>query len=183
MKPAAIPRFVENATLPDRYPGAFDACGRPEEAPPFPCAFLVFAQRPSAGGLRMTDLDAAAERHLGARLGSMGARREHEPPSRPFDGASVAIKRGALQGSRALVLRAATGEDRALVERAVSSGRAGGGLDALARRCEAVFVVAAHGDEDELARVLAEACARAHLGPVLTPSGALVGPKTLAAGG
>jgi hypothetical protein len=113
----------------------------------------------------------------------MDPRREHEPPVRAFDGSSVAIKRRELQGTRALLLRAATGDDRARVDQALASGRAGGGLDALARRCEAVFVVAAHGEDDALARILAEACARAHLGPVLTPSGALVGPKTLAAGG
>jgi hypothetical protein len=179
---AAIARFVESATLPERYPGAFDACGRPLEAPPFPCAFVVFAQRPAAGGLRMGDLDAAAERNLDARLGAMEARREHEPPTRPFDGATVAIKRGDLQGFRALLLRAAAPEDRARVADALASGRAGGGLDLLARRCDAVFLVAATGDDDPLARIVAEACARAHLGPVLTPSGALVGPKTLAAG-
>lgn len=174
---------METATLPERFPGTFDACGRPEESHPFPVAFVVFAQRPAAGGLRMQDLDAAAERHLGARLGAMDPRREHEPPARRFDGATVAIKRGDLQGTRALMLRAATGDDRARIDHGIASGRASGGLDALARRCEAVFVVAAHGDDDALARVLAEACARAHLGPVLTPSGALVGPKTLAAGG
>ncbi len=172
---------METATLPERFPGAFDACGRPESSPPFPVAFLVFAQRPAAGGLHLRDLDEAAERHLGARLGSMEARRELEAPARDFDGATVAIKRGDLQGTRALLLRAATEGDQALVARAVSSGRAGGGLDVLARRCAAVFVIAAYGDDDPLARLLAEACARAHLGPVLTPSGALVGPKTLAA--
>jgi hypothetical protein len=172
---------VESATFADRYPGPFDASGRPLTLVPFPGAFVVFAQRTVAGGLSLAELDAVAERHLGMRLGAMDARREHDPLARPFDGATVALKRGLLQGTRALLLRPTDDEDRARVAQAVTSGRAGGGLDALALRCPSVLLVAPMSDDDALALLLAEACARTHLGPVLTPNGALVGPKTLAA--
>jgi len=172
---------VENAMLPEDYPGAFDADGRPERLVPFAASFLVFAQRAPALGLSTEELDAAASRFVGARLGARLPRPEHAPPPRPFDGATMLVKHDELQASRAVLFRAATPKDRALVEASLAAGRAGGGLDRLALRCTAVLLVAAHGDDDAAALTIAEAAARAWLGPVLTPSGALVGPKSLAA--
>ncbi len=167
--------------FPDVYPGAFDTHGRPETEAVFASCFFVFAQMPFRDGLRVTTLDASAERHLGARIGAMTPRDEAAPAVRDFDGATVAVKCGALQGTRALLFRAIREADRVLVARSEAQGHAGGGLSVLANRCTALVIVACNGDDDAVASTLAEAAARAYLGPILTPAGHLVGPKTLAA--
>lgn len=167
--------------FPDVYPGAFDTHGRPETEAVFESCFFVFAQTPFRDGLRVATLDSSAEKHLGARVGSMTPRDESSAAVRDFDGATVAVKCGDLQGTRALVFRAIREADRVLVARSEARGHAGGGLAALASRCTALVVVACNGDDDAVASTLAEAAARAYLGPILTPAGHLVGPKTLAA--
>jgi hypothetical protein len=172
---------VSPTSLPEVYPGSFDEKGRPEHEFVHATTFRIFAQQSAAAGLCVDALDDAASRHLGARIGAMLPRREWVPRGRPFDGATIAVKFGPLEGTRALLWRPLQHTDLALVSEAVARGPMGGGLDVLARRCESVFLVAARSDEDDVAMVLAEVCARAYLGPVLTPSGELLGPKSLAA--
>ncbi len=61
---------------------------------------------------------------------------------------------------------------------AARAARGGPGLAELAARCAGVWLVRAEGQDDGTALLVAAILATVHLGPILSPEGVLLGPKT-----
>jgi hypothetical protein len=142
-------------------------------------SFTVFSQRPDAR-VDVGEWARHAERFFATRVTEEGAP-DHEP------GASVARVRlaplrekpgaPAASGARVCWGRA---RDEGDLAGARSADAAGAGLAELAGRCPHVWLVETdeRADDDVVALRLAAVLAGVMLGPILSPRGALFGPKT-----
>lgn len=138
------------------------------EAPARSTAFTVFAQRTDAR-LEVDAWERHAAQFFSTRVGLVVEKRYGEDAPPIVDAARVVVAPSdAPPGTRLCFARPREDDDLDAAESAdIRAGSPGLGL--LAKRCGYVWLVAAEGDDDRLALLLAAIVASVVLGPILSP--------------